>query len=226
MKRIATYALAMTGATLLATSAIAQDTDSAAGVKIGTLTCSVEEETSFIVGSNATLNCIFDPAGSAQQSATYTGTINDYGLDIGSTSNATLVWGVLAPSADMEKGALEGAYGGVTAGATLGAGVKANALVGGFRQVHRAEPGEPGKPDGRQYHPGRYPADAVLHQLIAQSRRPRRSTDCRQTPSIFRRGFLRAAPTVRARRQTPLRGRAYRLLQAICPQATKPHPAS
>jgi hypothetical protein len=132
MKRIATYALAMTGATLLATSAIAQDTDSAAGVKIGTLTCSVEEETSFIVGSNATLNCIFDPAGSAQQSATYTGTINDYGLDIGSTSNATLVWGVLAPSADMEKGALEGAYGGVTAGATLGAGVKANALVGGF----------------------------------------------------------------------------------------------
>ncbi|MBB98653.1 MAG: hypothetical protein CML67_03825 [Rhodobacteraceae bacterium] len=131
MKRLATYALAMTGAAVLATSAIAQDTNANAGVKIGTLTCSVGEETSFVVGSSATLNCLFDPAGSGE-AATYTGTINDYGLDIGSTSNATLVWGVLAPSADMEKGALEGTYGGVTAGATLGAGVKANALVGGF----------------------------------------------------------------------------------------------
>jgi hypothetical protein len=131
MKRLATFALAVTGATVLATSAIAQDNSGNAGVKVGTLTCNVGKETSFVVGSSATLTCIFDPAGSGQ-AATYSGTINDYGLDIGSTSNATLVWGVLAPSADMEMGALEGTYGGVTAGATLGAGVKANALVGGF----------------------------------------------------------------------------------------------
>ncbi|SDU32299.1 DUF992 domain-containing protein [Stappia sp. ES.058] len=129
MKRIAAYALALTGATLMATSAIAQDTS--AGVKVGTLTCAVEQETNFIVGSKATLNCLFDAAGSGM-TANYIGTISDYGLDIGSTSNATLVWGVLAPSADMKRGALEGSYGGVTAGATLGAGVKANALVGGF----------------------------------------------------------------------------------------------
>ncbi|WP_037546946.1 DUF992 domain-containing protein [Stappia stellulata] len=131
MKRFATYALALTGATLLATTAIAQSNDNNAGVKVGTLTCSVQDETSFVVGSTANLNCVFDPAGTGAKT-TYRGTINDYGLDIGTTSNATLVWGVLAPSADTKPGALEGSYGGVTAGATLGAGVKANALVGGF----------------------------------------------------------------------------------------------
>lgn len=129
MKRIAALALALSGTTLLAANAIAQD--KGAGVKIGTLTCAVEEETNFVVGSKATLTCTFDPA-SGQEVAYYTGTISDFGLDIGTTSDATLVWGVLAPSADMERGALEGNYGGVTAGASLGAGLKANALIGGF----------------------------------------------------------------------------------------------
>ncbi|PVB59627.1 DUF992 domain-containing protein [Labrenzia sp. 011] len=129
MKRLNKIALALTGATLLATPVIAADTG--AGVKIGTLTCAVEGETNFIVGSNAALNCTFEPANGGQ-AAYYTGTVREFGLDIGTTTNATLVWGVLAPSADMEAGALEGEYGGVTAGASLGAGVKANALIGGF----------------------------------------------------------------------------------------------
>ncbi|POF28413.1 DUF992 domain-containing protein [Roseibium marinum] len=129
MKRFSKLALALTGATLLATPVVAAD--SSAGVKIGMLTCAVEGETNFIVGSNATLSCTFEPANGGQ-AAYYTGTVREFGLDIGTTTNATLVWGVLAPSADMEIGALEGEYGGVTAGASLGAGVKANALIGGF----------------------------------------------------------------------------------------------
>lgn len=129
MKRFATLALALSGATLFAANAVADD--KGAGVKIGTLTCAVEQETNFVIGSKATLNCTFDPA-NGQKVAYYTGTVSDFGLDIGTTSDATLVWGVLAPSADMEMGALEGTYGGVTAGASLGAGVKANALIGGF----------------------------------------------------------------------------------------------
>jgi len=129
MKRFATLALALSGASLLAVNAMAED--KAPGIKIGTLTCAVEQETNFVIGSKATLNCTFDPV-NGQKVAYYTGTVSDFGLDIGTTSDATLVWGVLAPSADMEMGALEGTYGGVTAGASLGAGVKANALVGGF----------------------------------------------------------------------------------------------
>ncbi|GAB4576889.1 MAG: DUF992 domain-containing protein [Roseibium sp.] len=128
MKRIATLALVLSGATLLAAPAIAQD--KGPGVKVGTLTCAVQEETNFVVGSTATLGCTFEAVGGAL--AYYTGTVRDFGLDMGTTTEGTLVWGVLAPSADMEDGALEGTYGGVTAGASLGAGVKANALVGGF----------------------------------------------------------------------------------------------
>jgi len=129
MKRFSKIALALTGATLLATPVLAADNK--AGVKIGTLTCSVEGETNFIVGSNATLSCTYESIDGGKP-AYYTGKVSEFGLDIGTTNNATLVWGVVAPSADMEPGALEGEYGGVTAGASLGAGVKANALIGGF----------------------------------------------------------------------------------------------
>lgn len=129
MKRFATLALVLSGATMLATPGFAQD--KGPGVKIGTLTCAVEEETNFIIGSNATLSCTYESVDGGAP-AYYTGTVSDFGLDIGVTNSATLVWGVLAPTADMEEGALEGAYGGVTAGASLGAGVKANALIGGF----------------------------------------------------------------------------------------------
>ncbi|MEM5583864.1 DUF992 domain-containing protein [Roseibium sp. AS2] len=129
MKRFAAIALVLSGTTMLAAPAIAQD--KGPGVKIGTLTCALVQETNFIIGSKATLNCSYDPA-TGGDIARYTGTVRDFGLDIGTTSEATLVWGVLAPSADMEPGALEGEYGGVTAGASLGAGLKANALVGGF----------------------------------------------------------------------------------------------
>ncbi|TYC51342.1 DUF992 domain-containing protein [Rhodobacterales bacterium] len=126
MKRATKLALILAGATAIAAPAYAADN----GVEIGKLTCSVDGETNFIVGSKATLNCVFDAVDGYQTQ--YTGTVNEYGLDIGTTNNATLVWGVLAPTTDIGKGALEGEYGGVTAGASLGAGLKANALIGGF----------------------------------------------------------------------------------------------
>jgi Protein of unknown function (DUF992) len=100
-------------------------------VEIGTLSCLVEGEHSFIVGSSAKLGCSFKPAGDGAVEY-YSGKVRDYGLDIGKTKEATLVWGVLAPSANRKPGLLAGTYGGLTAGASLGAGIKANALVGGF----------------------------------------------------------------------------------------------
>ncbi|MHA7777118.1 DUF992 domain-containing protein [Roseibium sp. M-1] len=100
-------------------------------VEIGKVSCLVEGEHSFIVGSTATLGCSFSPVdGGAVEN--YKGTVRDYGLDIGSTKQATLVWGVLAPSANRKPGLLAGTYAGLTAGASVGAGIKANALVGGF----------------------------------------------------------------------------------------------
>lgn len=131
MKRLSKMALVLAGATLLATPAFAQD--GKAGVKIGVLTCAVEGETNFIVGSRATLDCTYEEANTNQMER-YTGTVRDFGLDIGTTNNATLVWAVMAPTTDIDPGALEGTYGGLTAGASVGVGVKANALIGGFNE--------------------------------------------------------------------------------------------
>ncbi len=132
MTRIAKIAFALTAASALtaplATTAMAQS--DAPGVKVGKLTCTVEGESNFIIGSTATLGCSYEPINGPVEY--YTGTVNEFGIDIGTTTNATLVWGVVAPTADMEAGALAGDYGGVTAGASIGAGLKANALVGGF----------------------------------------------------------------------------------------------
>lgn len=128
MKRLTPIALSLVAAVASATPVLAKD---APGLQVGKLTCAVQETTNFIVGSTATLGCNYKPAtGGAVQY--YTGSIKDFGIDIGSVENATLIWGVLAPSADMQPGALEGTYGGVTAGASLGAGLEANALIGGF----------------------------------------------------------------------------------------------
>ncbi|WP_289034433.1 DUF992 domain-containing protein [uncultured Roseibium sp.] len=129
MSRRATLALLLVSGSLLASPVMAQD--KAPGVQVGKLTCTVEGESNFIIGSSATLGCNYKPVGSGAVEY-YSGTVKDYGLDIGTTDQATLIWGVLAPSADMEPGALAGTYGGVTAGASLGAGLKANALVGGL----------------------------------------------------------------------------------------------
>ncbi|MBS8260469.1 DUF992 domain-containing protein [Roseibium polysiphoniae] len=129
MSRRATLALLLVSGSLLASPVMAQD--KAPGVQVGKLTCTVEGESNFIVGSSATLGCNYKPVGNGAVEY-YSGTVKDYGLDIGTTDQATLIWGVLAPSADMEPGALAGTYGGVTAGASLGAGLKANALVGGL----------------------------------------------------------------------------------------------
>ncbi|NVK35139.1 MAG: DUF992 domain-containing protein [Rhodobacteraceae bacterium] len=128
MKRFLSLAIALSSTALIAVPANAETSE--AGVKVGKLTCAVEEETNFIIGSNATLDCIFEDANGSNVS--YSGTVSDFGLDIGTTKSATLVWGVLAPTTDVASDALEGTYGGVTAGASLGAGVKANALIGGF----------------------------------------------------------------------------------------------
>ena len=134
MTRFAKIALTLSAAPVLAAATAltvpAVAANSAPGVQIGKLTCDVKGEENFIIGSSAVLGCSYQPVNGPVEY--YTGAVDEFGIDIGTTNKATLVWGVLAPSADMEKGALAGEYGGLTAGASLGAGIKANALIGGF----------------------------------------------------------------------------------------------
>ncbi|MBA5777896.1 DUF992 domain-containing protein [Stappia sp. F7233] len=124
------HRLVVFGLALFALPAAALAQSSAPGVQVGVLSCEVEGGSGFIFGSTKGLQCTFDKAGGGKES--YKGTINEFGLDIGTVKEAKVVWAVLAPSADMKPGALAGKYAGVSAGATLGVGLEANALIGGL----------------------------------------------------------------------------------------------
>jgi hypothetical protein len=61
-------------------------------------------------------------------------------VDIGYLQGGVIVWGVLAPTTDLKAGALAGDYGGATGGASVGVGVDANVLVGGFGKSITLQP--------------------------------------------------------------------------------------
>jgi Protein of unknown function (DUF992) len=100
-------------------------------VEVGLLDCVVAAGTGFIIGSTKQVSCRFDPSDGGR-SERYLGTVRKFGLDIGRTKKTFIKWIVLAPtSSSYRRGALAGNYVGVSAEATAGVGVGANALVGG-----------------------------------------------------------------------------------------------
>lgn len=111
-----------------ASVAVENDASADARVEVGVLSCSVEGGTGFIIGSTKDLVCELERPGVNE---TYRGTIDKFGLDIGTTTQGVIAWTVLAPTTDIGPGALEGEYAGVSAEATAGAGIGANVLVGG-----------------------------------------------------------------------------------------------
>ena len=131
----------MMGAAALAAGALAfAGTADAAphGVKVGTLTCNVASGWGFVFGSSKDLHCTFRP--NKRTGEHYTGSISKFGIDIGYTEGGVLVWGVFAPSSDVRAGALAGDYAGATASATVGVGLGANVLVGGFDKSFALQP--------------------------------------------------------------------------------------
>ena len=108
-----------------------------AGVRIGEITCNVASGWGFVFGSSKSLHCTFRGNNRREH---YTGTINKFGVDVGYTEGGVLVWGVLAPTSDMRKGALSGTYAGASAQANVGVGVDANVLVGGLDKSIALQP--------------------------------------------------------------------------------------
>ncbi len=107
------------------------------GVKIGVLTCHESSGWGFVFGSTKGLRCHFSGNGFVEY---YTGTVHKFGVDIGYTRGAVIIWDVFAPNSGMEHGALAGGYGGVQASVAIGPGAGANALVGGFRRSITLQP--------------------------------------------------------------------------------------
>ncbi|HVU22447.1 MAG TPA: DUF992 domain-containing protein [Rhizomicrobium sp.] len=129
---------AIAAATAALTLGLAAVPASAAGVKVGVLTCHVSSGWGFVFGSSKDLRCNYRP--NSGMGEHYIGEVKKFGVDIGYTEGGELIWGVIAPTSSLKKGALEGGYGGVSASASVGVGAGANVLVGGFDKSITLQP--------------------------------------------------------------------------------------
>ena len=125
MKKVLLCA-SMLGAVGLAASP--QAANAASGVRIGTLECHESSGWGMVLAGSRAVRCAFSHGDHVER---YTGAISKYGVDLGYQGSATLVWAVFAPSDPLGPGAIAGNYGGATAGAAVGVGLSANALIGG-----------------------------------------------------------------------------------------------
>jgi len=110
---------------------------SKSGVNVGSLNCNVAGGVGFFFGSSKTLNCLLTRTDGVAER--YQGTIKRFGVDIGFTKEAYMVWAVFAPG-NVGQGALAGAYAGPTVTATAGVGAGANVLIGGSSKQVTLQP--------------------------------------------------------------------------------------
>ena len=107
------------------------------GINVGSLSCSVAGGIGFVFGSTKALNCIFTRTDGLGDH--YEGAIKRFGIDIGYTKDAQIVWLVFAPG-NIASDSLAGSYGGVTVQGTVGVGAGANILVGGSNKQISLQP--------------------------------------------------------------------------------------
>ena len=107
--------------------------------RVGVLSCDVSAGVGLIVVQKQTMTCVFRPDGGGQTER-YSGTIDQYGLEIGATARSHLVWAVVAASQGIPQGALAGTYAGVSADAAAGIGAGASALIGGTGRAFSLQP--------------------------------------------------------------------------------------
>jgi hypothetical protein len=128
--------LAVTAAALLVMGAV--QSAQAAHVKIGSLECKVAPGVGLIIVSSKPMTCTFKPSSGKPEQ--YVGHVRKFGLDIGVTAGTVILWAVFAAQKGHRPGLLAGRYAGVSAEASVGLGVGANALVGGSNKSIALQP--------------------------------------------------------------------------------------
>lgn len=129
-------ALAAAAFTMTAAPAAAQDR-----TKVGTLDCIIEGGFDIAIMTSEELSCTFQPADQSQPPETYVGSVETFGLDVGTTSDRVMRWLVLARTADAySPGALSGDYVGASAQVTAGVGAGANILVSKRQETLMLQP--------------------------------------------------------------------------------------
>jgi hypothetical protein len=124
--------------TIAALSALAQPALAQSNVKVGTLRCDVAAGLGLVITSAKEMRCVYTSSRGFTEN--YYGTIRKFGLDIGQTGRGVLTWAVFAATAGERRGALAGDYVGADASITVGAGLGANALVGGLERSFTLQP--------------------------------------------------------------------------------------
>ena len=114
--------------------------------QLGLLKCDTSIGIGEILVRKQTMTCIF--IHSDGKSENYTGTVHQYGVEIGMVKEGHLAWAVFAVSPASGAGLLAGKYGGVDASVAAGIGLGADVLVGGTGKAFSLQPfaveGEPG----------------------------------------------------------------------------------
>jgi hypothetical protein len=110
------------------------------GVTVGMLRCNEASGWGMVFGSTKELSCVFTNSEKGAKPVRLTGTIKKYGVDIGFTQNAVILWAVVSTSDKFTPGDLAGSYGGVTAEAAWAVGLGANVLLGGSKKGFALQP--------------------------------------------------------------------------------------
>lgn len=98
--------------------------------RLGVLSCDVEGGFGLLLGSSKVASCTFEHADGTFEE--YEGRLSKLGIDIGIDEGSFMRWVVFVPGGtEIGEFALAGDYIGASAGAAVGLGLGANALIGG-----------------------------------------------------------------------------------------------
>jgi hypothetical protein len=110
-----------------------------AATQIGLLSCDLSAGIGLILMEKQSMTCTFRRTGSATVER-YTGTVDEFGVELGEVEKGHLVWAVAAATQGAPAGALAGTYAGVGADASFGPGAGASVLIGGTQRAFSLQP--------------------------------------------------------------------------------------
>jgi hypothetical protein len=129
MRGFLTAAAAIIAMQALVAAAQAQQFLTRTKYYIGTLNCNVSGSVGLIFGSSKDLSCVFVTTSGATE--TYRGSITKFGIDIGFTKAAHVMWHVYSLGTDRGAGALDGQFAGGQQSLSAGASAGTAGLLGG-----------------------------------------------------------------------------------------------
>lgn len=109
-----------------------------AKTQVGLLECDTSIGIGEILTRKQTMTCTFKRNDGTVEK--YTGTIREFGLEVGVTEQGRLAWAVFAATPTTGTGLLAGKYAGVTASVAAGIGLGADVLVGGTGDALSLQP--------------------------------------------------------------------------------------